>query len=97
DKLPGLDLLPDLDDSVDMVVPIALAVWVRNKNTGTGTARSPRGRPVTVPNILHNLTDSARERRIHRRPHGARSRRRNVHAGVRGPSQAANVTVEVVS
>src|SRR5690606_11445611 len=30
DKLPSLDLLPNLHDSVDMVVPVALAVRVRN-------------------------------------------------------------------
>src|SRR5690606_3362909 len=97
DKLPGLDLLPDLHDSVDMVVPIALAVRVRHKNPGAGTARCPSGRLVAVPNVLHDLTDAARERRVHRRPHSARSRRRNIHASVRGPSQAANVTVKVVS
>src|SRR5690606_2723481 len=67
DKLPGLDFLPDLDNGVNMVVPIALAIRVRHKNPRTGTAGSPRGRPVTVPDVLHNLTDSARERRIHRR------------------------------
>src|SRR5690606_14874590 len=97
DKLPSLDLLPNLHDSVDMVVPVALAVRVRNKNPGTGTARCPSGRLVAVSDIRHDLTDGARERRIYRRPHSARSRRRNIHASVRGPSQAANVTVEVVS
>src|SRR5690606_5230612 len=97
DERPGLDLLPNLHDSVDMVVPVARAVAVRNKNPGTGTAGSPSGRLVAVSDILHDLTDGARERRIYRRPHSSRSRRRNIHTGMRGPSQATNVTVEVVS